>query len=81
MNVGQIHEPYHIADADAELDHCQTEKPLAPIQPANFADINHSLLRRFQFIRLVRPKNAERAETGKGDARPSGVRDGNKLRL
>jgi hypothetical protein len=81
MNEGQIHEPYHVSDADAGLDHSQTKKPLASIQPANIADINRSLLHRFQFVQLVCPKNAEREETREGDARPFGVRGGSKLRL
>ena len=53
MDKGQIHEPYHAADADAGLYHCQTEKPLDPIRAANFAGIGHSLLHPFQFVQLV----------------------------
>jgi hypothetical protein len=81
MDKGQIHEPYHFSDADAGLDHCQTEKPLVPIRPANFVGIDHSLLHLFQFVELVCAKNVEREETGESDARPSATRDGSNIRL
>ena len=81
MDKGQIDESYHFSDADAGPDHCQTENPLDPILAANFAGIDHSLLHPFRLLELVCPKNAEREETGEGDARPSGTRDGSKLRL